>query len=217
MLPVAADVGFVAVEALIVFARVTRVGIGRASGAGRLGGGTFAAGFHQRRIHQRDAFDDVTTRFQLAVEQTEQFFVQAAGDEPLPKPADGGFIRHGLVRGELHKLLEAQPILELLFGLRIAQAVEMLQDHDAQQHADAAGAASAFAVSGGDAFLGGSEIHFAGDGFQNSVGAAPLLHGQIEESGLVFAFGLHGLLMRLRQRLFNYFCRDFLKGRRDYQ
>src|SRR5207249_3155195 len=77
MLPVAADVGFVAVEALVVFARVTGVGIRRAAFARGLSGGTFAAGFHQRRVHQRDAFDDVTARFELGVEHSQQFLVQA--------------------------------------------------------------------------------------------------------------------------------------------
>ena len=137
--------------------------------------------------------------------------MQAAGDEPLPKPADRRFIRHRLVRVKLHELLEAQAILELFFGLRIAQAVEVLQNHDAQQHADATGRASALAVGGRDAFFGDSEVHFAGDGFQDSVGAAALLHGQIKKGGLVLAFGLHGFLMRLHLQLFNYFCRDFLK------
>jgi len=62
----------------------------------------------------------------------------------------------------------------------------------------------------GNAFFGGSEIHFARDGFQDSVGAAALLHGKIEEGRLVFAFGLHDssdpftptLVQLLLQRLF---------------
>jgi len=41
------------------------------------------------------------------------------------------------------------------------------------------------------AFLGGSEIPFTGDGFQNPAGAATLLHGQIKEGRLIRAFGLH--------------------------
>jgi hypothetical protein len=53
------------------------------------------------------------------------------------------------------------------------------------------------------------QIHFAGDRFQDSVGAATLLHGQIKEGGLVLAFGLHDLLIRARLLLFNYFGRDF--------
>ncbi|MEI9863782.1 MAG: hypothetical protein WDN00_04350 [Limisphaerales bacterium] len=57
--------------------------------------------------------------------------------------------------------------------------------------------------------LGGGEIHFAGDGFQDAVGAATLLHGQIKEGGLAFTLELHGSLMRLHRALFNYFRRDF--------
>jgi hypothetical protein len=118
--------------------------------------------------------------------------VQTARDEPLPKPADGGFIRHDFVGVELHKFLEAQPILKLLLGLGIAQTVEVLQNQRAQQHAHTAGGATTLTVSGGDALHGGGEIHFAGDGFQNSVGAAALLHGHIKKGGLILAFGLHG-------------------------
>ena len=54
--------------------------------------GTFAAGFDQGRVHRRDAFDDVTAGFELAVEQTQQPLVQIAFNQPLPKPADGGFV-----------------------------------------------------------------------------------------------------------------------------
>jgi len=94
----------------------------------------------------------------------------------------------------------------------IAQAVEVLQNHDAQQHADAAGRTTAVAVGDGDALLSGSEIHFPGDGFQNSVGTAPLLHGQIEEGRLVLAFGLHAssdpFTTSVVQKQKN-FCRDF--------
>ena len=54
--------------------------------------------------------------------------------------------------------------------------------------------------------------HFAGDGFQNSVGAAALLHRQIEEGWLAGTLGLHGFLIRLRANRFKYFCRDFLKS-----
>jgi hypothetical protein len=141
--------------------------------------------------------------------------VQVAFDEPLPKPAKGGFIRHGFVRVELHELLKAQPVLELFFGLGIAQAIKMLQDHHAQQHADAARGATPVAAGGRNAFFGGSEIHFAGDGFQNPVGAAALLHGQVEKGGLVLAFGLHDasdpFTTSLVQKQKN-FCRDFQRG-----
>ena len=195
MLAIAANVGFVAVVALAVFARVTRLGIRSLSSPRGLGVGTFAAGFDQRRIHQRGAFDDVAAGFQLRVEQGQQFFMQVAFDEPLPKPADRRFIGHGFLRVQLHKLLKAQPVLELFLGLRVAQTVKMLQYHYAQQHADAAGGASAVAVSGGHARLGLGEIHFLRDGFQHAVGRAALLHSQIKEGGLVLAFGLHGSLM----------------------
>src|SRR5665213_2039875 len=210
MLTVAADVGFVAIKTLVVFAGVTRVGIRRSSFARGLGGGTFAAGFHQGLVHQRDAFDDVTARFQLGVEQAEQFLVQAALDQPLAKPADRGFIRHGFVRVELHELLEAQPVLELFFGLWIAQAVEVLQNHDAQQHPDTAAGASALTVGGGDALLGGSEVHFARYGFKNFVGTAALLHGQIKKSRLLVAFGLHGYSDPSPRQLFKILLQRFL-------
>jgi hypothetical protein len=214
MLAVSADMGFVTVEALVVFARVTRVGIRRATFARGLGVGAFTAGLHQRRIHQRDAFDDTAALLQLGVEQAEQFLMQAAINKPLTKPADRRFIRHGLVRVELHKLLEAQPILDLFFGLGITQSVEVLQDHDAQPNADAAGRSPAVTVGGGDALLGGSGIYFASDGFQDSVGAAALLHGQIKKGRLVFSFGLHDFsdhsITRAVQKQKD-FCRDFSK------
>ncbi len=92
------------------------------------------------------------------------------------------------MRIELHKLLEALPILELLFGLRIAQAVEMLQDHDAQQHTHAAGGPFALAVSRGH-----TRLHFARNGLKHAVGRTALLHGQIEEGGLVVSRSLHEL------------------------
>ena len=132
---IAADVSFVAVVALAVFARVAGVGIGSLTGARRLGIRPFAAGLHQGRIHQCGAFDDVTACFQLRVEQVQQLLMQTAFDESLAKPADGGFIRHRFVRVELHKSLEAQPVVELFFSLRIAQSIKVLQNHDAQQDA----------------------------------------------------------------------------------
>ena len=110
----------------------------------------------------------------------------------------------------MHELLEAQPVLELFFGLWIAQAVEVLQNHDAQQYADAAGRTPALTVGGRDPFFGRSEIYFARDGFQNSIGTAALLHGQIKEGRLVFAFGLHESLIAQHPQLFKNFCRDFL-------
>ena len=113
------------------------------------------------------------------------------------------------MRVELHKLLEAQPVLELFFSLWIAQAVEVLQNHDAQQHAHAAGGASAVAIGGGDVLLGGGEVHFACDGFQDWVGTATLLHSQIEKCRLVLAFELHESLITPPHRLFKNFCRDF--------
>ena len=114
------------------------------------------------------------------------------------------------MRVELHKPLETQPVLQLFFSLRIAQAVEVLQNHDAQQHAHAAGGASAVAIGGGNALLSGGEVHFACDGFQNRVDAATLLHGQIEKCRLVLAFELHESLITPPHRLFKNFCRDFL-------
>jgi len=63
------------------------------------------------------------------------------------------------VGAELHELLKAQAVLELFLSLRVAQTVEMLQDHHAQQHADADCGASALAVGGRHARLGLGEIH----------------------------------------------------------
>ena len=209
MFAVAADMRHVAVVALAVFARVTGIGIRGLAGARRLGVRALAAGFHQRRIHQRDTFDDVAARFQLRVEQGEQDFMQSALDESLTKAANRRLIRHGLVRVELHELLEAQPVLELFLGLRVTQAIEVLQDHHAQQHADTAGRPPALTIGGRDAGLGLGEIHFARNRFQHVVGRGALLHRQIKKGGLVLAFGLHGLLMRLLQPLFKDFCRDF--------
>ena len=145
----------------------------------------------------------------MRVEQGQQFFVQAAFDEPLAKSADRRLIRHGFVRVELHELLKAQPVLELFLGLRVTQSIKMLQDHYAQQHPDTAGGASPIAVSSRHARLGLGEIYFARDGFKHPVTRAALLHSQIKEAGLILAFGLHALLMPLCPPLFNYFCRDF--------
>ena len=79
------------------------------------------------------------------------------------------------MRVQLHKLLKAQAVVQLFLGLRIAQAIKVLQNHDAQQHPDAARGATALTVGGRDACFGGCEIHFASDDFQDSVGAAALL------------------------------------------
>ena len=57
--------------------------------------------------------------------------------------------------------------------------------------------AAAFAEGGGDVRLGLNKIHFAGDGFQNSISRATLLHSQIEKGRLILSWGLQGLLFVL--------------------
>src|SRR5262245_46954710 len=193
MFSIAADVRFVAVKTLAAFAGVTGVSVGGATFARGLSVRPLATGLNQCRIHQRGAFDNVTAGLQLLVEQAEQLLVQTALNESLAKPADGGLIGHGFVRVQLYEFLKAQPILELFLRLRVAQSVEMLQDHQAQQHADAAGGSSARTVGLSNALLGFIEIHFARDRFEHTVGAAALLHGQIKEGGLVVSRSLHGV------------------------
>jgi len=53
--------------------------------------GAFAAGFHQRRIHQGGALNDITARLQLLVKATPATARADTLDQPLPKTADGGF------------------------------------------------------------------------------------------------------------------------------
>lgn len=110
-------------------------------------------------------------------------FVQAAFNESLTEATNRRLVGHGLVCIQLEKLLKAQAVVDLDFGLRVAQAVEMLQDHYAAQHADADGRASAVAVSGRHACLRLAEIHFAGNGFQHTVGSAALPHGEAQKGG----------------------------------
>jgi len=54
--------------------------------------------------------------------------------------------------------------------------------------------------------FGFAKIHCAGDGFQNSIGRAALLHGQVKKRGLRIAFGLHLSLIILPQFPFNTFA-----------
>jgi len=118
--------------------------------------------------------------------------MQAALNESLPEAADRRLVGHHFVLIQLEELLKAQAVVDLDFGLRVAQAVEMLQDHHAQQHPNAGGGTSAVAVGGRHACLRLAEIHFAGNGFKHTVGRAALLHSQIKKRRLVVSQGLHG-------------------------
>lgn len=138
--------------------------------------------------------------------------MQAARDEPLAKATEGGLVGHGFVRIELEELLEAQPVVDLGFGLRVAQPVEVLENHHAQQHANTRGGASDWAAGGGDACLGLGEIHFAGNGVEHLVAHAALLHGQVKAGRLFAAFGLHGVQSFSPRSLFKRLLQRFPKG-----
>jgi hypothetical protein len=91
-------------------------------------------------------------------------------------------------------------------NLRVAQTIEMLQDHYAQQQTHAAGRPATRAVGCGHLALRGREVDDAGDGFQNLIGRAALLHGQVKKGGLVVALGLHVSLMTPHLLLFKTFA-----------
>src|SRR5581483_7518477 len=192
---ITAQVRLVAIKTTVVIAGVTGLRVRSAPVGGRCRIWTLAAGFDDGRIHQRRAFDDVAARFQLGVEQGQELFMQATLNEPLAKAADRGLIRHRLLSAKLDKLLKTQAVLDLLFRLGIAQIVEVLQNHDAQQDADAAGRASASAIGRADARLGLAEIYFTVDGFEHAVGRAALLNGQIKKTRLLILFRLHSHLI----------------------
>jgi len=74
--------------------------------------------------------------------------MQTTLNEPLAKAANGGLIGHGFGGIQLDELLKTQPVLNLFFNLRVAQAVEMLQIIIPQQHTDPAGGPPACTIRG---------------------------------------------------------------------
>src|SRR5260370_42275803 len=197
---------FVTIITASILAGIAGVSVRRGAVLGRLPRWPLPTRFNNRRIHNGGGFEDVAPCFQLPIEQSQQAFVQPAFYEPLAKTADGRLVRHCFVGVELDELLEAQTILDLFFGLRVAQAVEMLKNHQAQKNPNTAGGASAMAVSGSNARFGFAEINFAGNGFEHAVGRAALLDGQIKKGGLFIAGGLHEFQTRFPSVLFNTFA-----------
>src|ERR1041384_5504972 len=159
MLSIAANVGFVAIKAPTVITGIGGICIRGSTFGHSLDLRALAAGFNQGGVHHRGPFDNIPSGFQLLVEQLQQLLVQLAFDQPLTKAANGRLIQHSLVSAELDEFLKTQPVLQLLLGLRIAQAVEVLQDHNAQQNPNSARGPSTWTVSRSQALLSFSEIH----------------------------------------------------------
>ena len=122
--------GFVPIIASAGFAGVGGVRVRCCSIGRSFNFRTLAAGFHDGRVHQRCAFDDIAAGFELAVEQIQQLLVQLTLNKPLAKAANRCFVGYRFVGVQLDKLLKTQAVLDLCFRLRITQVVEVLQNHD---------------------------------------------------------------------------------------
>src|ERR1041385_7571378 len=127
--------------------------------------------------------------------------MQAALNKPLTKPADSRFIGDRFVGIQLHKFLKAEPIPQLFLGLWIAQAIEVLQDHDPQQHPDPTAGPPAMAVGGPHAGFGLGEIDLLSDDLKHAISRPALLNSQIEEGGLGCSCSLHEALDRVSGRV----------------
>src|ERR1700722_559959 len=206
MLGITAHMRLVTVVTAPVFAGVAGVSVRGGAVFGCLHLRPLAAGFNNRRVHDGGGFDDVAPRLQLLIEQTQQRLMQTASNEPLAEAADRGLIGHGFVSIELDEFLETQPVLDLLLGLRIAQAVKMLQNHDPQKKPDPIGRPASLTVGGGHARLGLAKIDFTGNDFQHAVAGRSLLHGQIKKGGLLLSRYLHESQTQSSSQTFNSFA-----------
>ena len=71
---------------------------------------------------------------QLLVEHLQQTLVQAGGEHPLAKAADGRLIGYRFARLQAGELLEAHPVAQLRLSLRITQPVEVFGAASPQKH-----------------------------------------------------------------------------------
>jgi hypothetical protein len=132
--------------------------------------------------------------------------VQGRRDHPLAKPADGRFIRHRFVRPQADELLKTQPVAELGLGLRIAQAVKVLQQQNAQHHRRPVARPAQLAVSRLQPPLGLGKIHQRRDLFQHLIGPRPLRQRPILKSDLLVLRLLHPLSTPSPNLAFNHFA-----------
>ncbi|HXA45879.1 MAG TPA: hypothetical protein VNZ25_10260, partial [Candidatus Angelobacter sp.] len=74
------------------------------------------------------------------------------------------------------------------------------------QHPNPAGGPAALTVGCGHTILRSRKVDGIGNGFQNFIGRAPLLHGRVKKGGLIVALGLHVSLMTPPLLLFKTFA-----------
>ncbi|HEX4141774.1 MAG TPA: hypothetical protein VHY09_15605, partial [Candidatus Methylacidiphilales bacterium] len=102
--------------------------------------------------------------------------------------------------------METQPVAELRFGLRIAQAIEVLEQHDLQHHRRPVARSAQLAVGGLQPPLGLPEINPRIDLFEHFIGPCPLRQRPIPKTRLLILRWLHSF-STLRTRLaFNHFA-----------
>lgn len=128
---------------------------------------------------------------QLTIEHFQKLLVQPAGQQPFAETADRRLIGHRLGRAQPDELLKAQPVAQLLLGLRIAQSVEMLQNHDAQQHWHAMRRPSQHAVGRRQCLLRLAKVDPRIDRFQDSVAPCAPCHCEVKKDALFVRGSLH--------------------------
>jgi hypothetical protein len=116
------------------------------------------------------------------------------------------FIWNRFVGRQPDELLEAQPVAELRLGLRVAQAVEMLQQHHAQKHRRPMPRPAQLAVGRLQPPLGLGKIHQGRDLFQHLIGPRPLRQRPILKADLLVPGLLHPLSTQPPRPAFNHFA-----------
>lgn len=144
----------------------------------------------------------------MRVEQLEQLRVQLSLDQALTESADCRLVRHCLVKAQPTEALEAQAVAQLRLCLRIAEVIEMLQDHHPNQHAHSMPRAAPQAVSRPDQPLGFLKAHLACNRLQHTIPTTTILRQYLKKAPLIarFAFHPHTLADPELKRYF--FCRD---------
>jgi hypothetical protein len=132
--------------------------------------------------------------------------VQGRRDHPLAKPANRRFVRHRLAGAQPDELLKAQTVAELRLGLRVAQPVEVLEQHHAPEHRRPVARPAQLAVSRLQPPLGLGKIHQRRDLFQHLIGPRPLRQRPILKSDLLVLRLLHPLSTPSPNLAFNHFA-----------
>jgi hypothetical protein len=102
--------------------------------------------------------------------------------------------------------LKAQPVAQLRLGLRVAQAVEVLEQHHPQKHRRAVARPAQFAVSRLQPPFGLGKIDQRRDLFQHFIGPRALRQCPILKTDLLVFRCLHPLSTRFPTSLFNHFA-----------